>query len=268
MPRNFRVEESYKKDQCAKTAQMILNAKEIVYFTGAGIGTDSGIPDYRGTGSGYWAKYNLKDFSFQEFLVSEECRREYWRMDEEFYELVKKSYPNEIHYCLAELEKRNKLSTIITQNVDGLHQKAGSSCDKIIEIHGNIFSVSCLHCFKDYSREEISQLIKRGVSVPYCSFCQGILKSDTIAFGQNLPEHWSAKALMATLKSNLFIVIGSSLLVQPASYLVVKAKEVGAKIVIINLMATPYDMYADVVIYTNAKETMLKILERIKYALP
>ncbi len=264
MPRNFKLEELYKKDKHAQVARMILNSQNIVYFTGAGIGTDSGIPDYRGSGSAYWAKFNLMEFSFTEFLANEDCRREYWRMDEEFYELVKKSQPNATHYSLVELEKMGKLNTIITQNVDGLHQKACSSPGKIIEIHGNIFSVSCLHCFKDYSREDIHQLIQRGVSVPYCSFCHGILKSDTIAFGQAIPEHWSAKSLMATLKCNLFVVIGSSLLVQPAAYLVVKAKEAGAKIVIINLMPTPYDTYADVVIYASAKETMLKIIEKIK----
>lgn len=265
MPRNFGIEEQYKKDKCAHAARMILNAKEIIYFTGAGIGTDSGIPDYRGIGSSHWAKYNLKDFSFDQFLASEECRKEYWRMDEEFYDLVKTAQPNSIHYALAELEKMRKLRSMITQNVDALHQRAGNSQEKIIEIHGNIFSVSCLQCFKKYSREEVSKLIKIGIDAPYCGFCHGILKSDTISFGQPIPQSLSAKALIVTLQSNLFVVIGSSLLVQPAAYLVVKAKEAGARVLIINLMPTPYDMYADLVIYAPAKQTMLKIMEKLKY---
>ena len=264
MPRNFWIEEEYKKDKCARAARMILNAREIVYFTGAGIGTDSGIPDYRGIGSSHWTKYDLKDFVFDQFLRDEMGRREYWRMDEEFYDLVKTVQPNATHFALAELEKMRKAHAIITQNVDGLHQRAGSSPEKVIEIHGNIFTVSCLQCFKKYSREEVSKLIKAGVDNPYCGFCRGILKSDTISFGQPIVQALSAKALMAALQSNLFVVIGSSLLVQPAAYLVVKAKEAGSKVIIINLMATPYDMYADLVIYANAQETMLKIMEKIK----
>ena len=240
---------------------MILSAEKIVAFTGAGTSTDSGIPDYRGIGRDYWTKYDLKDFTFHQFLASEAARKECWRMEQEFYELVLRSEPNDIHYALAELERAGKLLSIITQNVDGLHQKSGNSPEKVIEIHGSIFTVSCLQCFKKYSREEIYQRIKSGIEVPYCAFCYGILKSDTISFSQPLLPEICARSLGTTLQSDLFIVIGSSLLVQPAAYLVTKAKEAGAKVIILNFSPTPYDFCADLVIYENACRAMVEIMK-------
>lgn len=252
------------KNKFDQAAEIISSSQKIVCFTGAGACTDSGIPDYRGAGSSYWNKYNLKDFNFQQFINSETSRGEYWRMEQEFYELVKGAQPNQIHYGLAKLEKMGRLQAIITQNVDGLHQKAGNSPDKIIEIHGSIFGVSCLQCYKRYPREEIYNRIKTGVSVPYCGFCHGILKPDTVSFGQPIPQQVSARALMVTLQSEIFMVIGSSLLVQPASYLVLKAKEQGAKVIIINLTPTPYDIYADLVIYDNAAAAISQIMNLIR----
>jgi NAD-dependent deacetylase len=185
-------------------------------------------------------------------------------MDQEFYELVKNALPNKSHLALAQIEKSGKLLAVITQNVDGLHQRAGNSADKVIEIHGSIFTVSCFLCYKKYSRQEIYLRVKGGVAVPYCSFCYGILKPDTVLFGQPIPQEVSARALMAALQSDLFIVIGSSLLVQPASYLVIKAKEAKAKIIIINLTSTPYDIYADLVIYNNADFAVSQIMSRLQ----
>lgn len=238
---------------------MILSSERIVCFTGAGACTDSGIPDFRGEGSDYWLKYNLKDFTFQEFVANESARENYWHMEQEFYELVKKAQPNEVHYWLTELVRMGKLSAVITQNVDGLHQKSGTLQEKVIEIHGSIFGVTCLHCLKKYSREDIYYMIKGGTKVPYCDFCHGILKSDTVLFGQSIPEGASGRALMAVLQSDLFIVVGTSLLVQPAAFLIVKAKSAKAKIIIINLMATPYDSYADLIIYGNAAYAVSRI---------
>jgi NAD-dependent deacetylase len=219
-------------------------------------------------GSHYWAKYDLTDFTFHQFLTSEAKRKEYWRMEQEFYELVQTVRPNDVHNALAELERKGKLLAIITQNVDGLHQRAGNSKEKVIEIHGHIFTVGCLQCFKKYSREEVYQRIKTGIAVPYCSFCHGILKSDTIAFGQALVPEISARSLGATLQSDLFLVIGCSLLVQPAAYLVTKAKEAGAKVVMINFSATPYDFCADLVIYENAKQAMVQIMNELQALTP
>ena len=156
---------------------MIAESKSIVCFTGAGACTDSGVPDFRGIGMSYWTQYDPKDFWFQHFIDSEKSRRIYWKMEQEFYELVQNVRPNAIHDACAELEMYGKLHAIITQNVDRLHQRAGSSYEKMIEIHGNIYTVSCLKCFYRYSREYIYFKIKNAVSVPYCEFCGGILKS-------------------------------------------------------------------------------------------
>ncbi|MBI4397657.1 MAG: Sir2 family NAD-dependent protein deacetylase [Candidatus Omnitrophica bacterium] len=250
--------------QFEEAARMILASSRIIGFTGAGASTDSGVPDYRGIGQQYWTKYNMQDLTFQRFLANESSRKEYWRMEQEFYELVLSVAPNDVHYVLADLERRGKLLGVITQNVDGLHQKGGVSKEKVIEIHGTIFTVSCFQCFKKYSRQEIYERIKSGIEVPLCSFCHGLLKSDTISFGQPLIQEVSARSLALTLQSDLFLVVGSSLLVQPAAYLVAKAKEAGARVIIINFGATPYDYCADLLIYDNATQAMAKILYQLE----
>lgn len=250
-------------DKWEKAAQAILSSRKTVCLTGAGVCTDSGIPDFRGVGYSYWTKYDPKDFTFAAFLGSEKSREIYWRMDQDFYELVQKAQPNDIHTALAELERMGGLQTIITQNVDGLHQRAGNSKDKIIEIHGSIFTVSCLQCYKKYSREEVYQRIKSGIAVPHCSACHGILKPDTISFGQPLHNELSARSLIATLQCDLFMVIGSSLLVQPVAYLVTKAKGAGAKVIIINFMSTPYDSFADLLFYGDARTSIARIMGKI-----
>ena len=243
---------------------MIAQANRIVCFTGAGASTDSGIPDFRGRGRSYWTQYDLKHFQYAAFMDSVQSRQVYWQMEQEFYELVLSVRPNAIHDACVELEQYRKLYAIITQNVDSLHQRAGNSPHLVIEIHGNIFSVTCQNCGRKYSREEIYYRIKNGVKVPYCDFCGGILKSDTVAFGQPMPPFESSQSLKATYAADLFIVIGSSLLVQPAAYLIVKAKESPSKVLLINLISTPYDNYADLVIYENAERAIKMIMEMVR----
>ena len=245
-------------------AQMIAQAQRIVCFTGAGASTDSGIPDFRGMGNSYWTQYDLKHFHYTHFMDSEESRRIYWKMEQEFYELVLSVRPNAIHDACVELEHYNKLYAIITQNVDSLHQRAGNSPQLVIEIHGNIFSVGCRNCLRKYSREEIYYRIKNGVAVPYCDYCGGILKSDTVSFGQSMPLFESSQSLKAVYASDLFIVIGSSLLVQPAAYLIVKAQEIHSKVLLINLISTPYDHCANFIIYENAERAITKIMEIVR----
>lgn len=245
-------------------AHMIAQAERIVCFTGAGASTDSGIPDFRGVGNSYWTQYDLKHFRYTSFMDSEESRRIYWKMEQEFYELVLSVRPNAIHDACVELEHYHKLYAIITQNVDSLHQRAGNTPHYVIEIHGNIFSVSCQSCLRKYAREEIYNRIKNGVTVPYCDYCGGILKSDTVAFGQPIPQLSSSQSLKAVYASDLFVVIGSSLLVQPAAYLIVKAKENHSRVLLINLISTPYDRYADFIIYENAERAIMKIMEIVR----
>jgi NAD-dependent deacetylase len=168
-------------------AELIVGSNRIVVFTGAGASTESGIADFRSPG-GIWDKYDPEDFYFQRFLTSEEAREKYWAMSAEVYGCLKQAKPNRVHLAIAELEKLDKLECIITQNIDGLHHKAGNSPEKIIELHGTALSVSCLSCGKKYDRDEVQERVRKGVRVPRCDDCGGLLKPDTISFGQAMPE--------------------------------------------------------------------------------
>ncbi|MBM4333746.1 MAG: NAD-dependent deacylase [Deltaproteobacteria bacterium] len=246
-----------------KVADLIRQSEKVIVFTGAGVSTESGIPDFRSPG-GVWQKYNPEDFYYQKFISSEESREKYWKMSREFYEPLKNAQPNAAHRSIVELEKMGKLDCVITQNVDNLHQRAGNSPEKVIELHGTAISVSCLTCRKKYAREEIQSRLLRGVRVPKCDQCGGILKPDTVSFGQSMPPRETEEAFHRARNCDLMIVIGSSLAVQPAAAIPLEARESGAKLVIINRDPTYHDSYADVVIHGSAGEVMSKILNRLK----
>jgi NAD-dependent deacetylase len=248
------------EDEIRKVADLIGHSEKVIVFTGAGVSTESGIPDFRSPG-GIWHKYNPEDFYYQKFISSEESREKYWQMSREFYEPLKNAEPNAAHRVVVELEKMGKLDCVITQNVDNLHQRAGSSPHKVIELHGTAVSVSCLTCRKKYSREEIQSWLQRGVRVPKCGECGGILKSDTVAFGQSMPRQETEESFRRARNCDILIVIGSSLVVQPAASIPLEARESGAKLVIINRDPTHHDSYADVVIHGSAGEVMSKILD-------
>ncbi len=248
------------EDSILKVADFIRHAKKVIVFTGAGVSTESGIPDFRSPG-GVWNKYNPEDFYYQKFIANEEAREKYWQMSREFYEPVKNAQPNAAHKAVAELEKMGKLDCVITQNVDNLHQRAGSSAEKVIELHGTAVSVSCLSCGKKYTREEIQSWLLRGVRVPRCEGCSGILKPDTVSFGQSMPPKETEESFRRAQACDLLIVIGSSLVVQPAASVPLEAKQSGAKLVIINRDPTYHDSYADVVLQGSAGEIMGKIMD-------
>jgi len=157
-----------------------------------------------------------------------------------------------------------KLDCVITQNIDNLHQRAGSSPEKVIELHGTAVSVSCLSCRKKYPREEIQARLLKGARVPLCDACGGILKPDTVSFGQPMPPRETAESFDRARSCDLFIVIGSSLVVQPAASLPLEAKEHGAKLVMINRDPTYHDVYADAVIHGSAGEVMRRIVEAVR----
>jgi NAD-dependent deacetylase len=246
-----------------KVAEFVVSSKRIVVFTGAGASTESGIADFRSPG-GIWDKYDPEDFYFQRFLASEQSREKYWQMSTEMYGSLRNAEPNRVHSAVAELEKLDKLDCIITQNIDGLHHKAGNSREKVIELHGTALSVSCLSCGRKYDRDEVQERIRHGVKVPRCDDCGGLLKPDTISFGQAMPERETNEAYERSFGSDLFIVIGSSLVVQPAASMPINANQGGAKLVIINRNSTPHDGYADVVINGPAGEIMERILQKVK----
>ncbi|HHT9135093.1 MAG TPA: SIR2 family NAD-dependent protein deacylase [Candidatus Avalokitesvara rifleensis] len=242
----------------------LLNSRYTVALTGAGISTESGIPDYRGTSGQFWGKYDSRDSHISNFINNSGSRMRCWEVCATFYQLIRDAHPNLAHLALAELEQMKLLRGIITQNVDGLHQKAGNRPKTIVEIHGTAHLISCLDCGRKYASETIYDMIARGVKVPYCECCQGILKPDTVFPGEAIASNVARRALKMVESSKILIVIGSSLEVQPAAYLPVKAKEAGAKLVIINLTSTPYDKYADYLIHDSANHTLGKIMKRVK----
>lgn len=244
----------------AKGAELIKQSEKILVFSGAGLSTESGIPDFRSPG-GVWSKYDPSDFYFDRIISTEEARVKYWQMSTEFYQTMKDAMPNRAYLAIKALEDMGKLIAIVTQNIDSLHHKAGNSPDKIIEIHGTAFSVSCLSCRKKYDRDEIQERIKSGVKVPYCDDCDGILKPDTISFGQAMPEDKMAQAFTHAGECDLCIVLGSSLVVYPAAYVPVRAVEGGAKLMIINRDETPLDSMAEVVVHDSVSKVLGEMIE-------
>jgi NAD-dependent deacetylase len=185
-------------------------------------------------------------------------------MATEFYEPIKTAQPNPAHLAIAELERLGKLDRVITQNIDGLHFKAGNSEERVIQLHGTVLFVSCLSCKKKYDRDEIQQRILKGQKAPRCDACGGFLKPATISFGQSMPERETQEAYDRSSTCDLFIVVGSSLVVQPAASMPLVAKRNGARLAIINRDPTPYDGLADVVIRGQAGSVMAAILEYVK----
>jgi len=245
-------------------ANLILQAKKIVVFTGAGVSTESGIPDFRSPG-GIWSRYDPDDFTIQKFLSSPEARRKHWDMLNEGG-LTMEAEPNLAHYAVARLECLGKLDCVITQNVDNLHQKAGVTEDKIYKLHGNMQWVVCQSCGRRFPMREVLQRIKEGTEVPDCLDCHGILKPDVVLFGEALPQKTLMEATRRSQNCDLFIVIGSSLVVYPAAYMPIYARNAGAKLAIINLGPTPLDEYATVVIHGKAGEVMSAVMERVRSA--
>jgi NAD-dependent deacetylase len=225
-------------------ATKIRASDEIVVFTGAGISTESGIPDFRSPG-GLWTRY--KPVTFQEFMSSEAARIEAWKRRLETYEAHKNAKPNIGHYFVQSLDQKGKLIGLITQNVDGLHREAGLADEKIVELHGNNRRIVCLKCDKSFDPDEVMKRLVGDFSSPKCDACGGLLKSATISFGQAMPQEAMRQAQEWTEGAAVFIVMGSSLQVQPAASFPVLAKRNGALLAIINREPTPLDEYADFV---------------------
>ena len=227
-------------------SQYIDEANNIVIFTGAGISTESGIPDFRGP-QGVW-KTNTPIY-FQDFIGSEEVRKDSWKRKFSGQDIIKKAKPNIGHLAVAEVINKHESAYLITQNVDNLHQDAGVPDDKITEIHGNAHYASCLDCGIRYELNSIKKAFLENETVPYCDSCGGIIKTATISFGQSMPEEGMQMAQRKTLGCDLFITIGTSLVVYPAAGFPKLAKEIGAKLIIINNEPTDFDPIADLVIH-------------------
>ncbi len=234
-------------------------AERIVVLTGAGISTDSGIPDFRGP-NGVWTKNPgaERTATLQHYVSEPETRKRAWRgrVDSPAWT----AEPNDGHRALVELERRGKLHTLITQNIDGLHQAAGSSAGKVVEIHGTIREVACLSCGERAPMERALERVRAGEEDPPCRTCGGILKSATISFGQQLVEADLRRAEQAGLECDLLLAVGSTLGVYPVAGVVPLAVQSGARLVIVNGEPTAFDHLADSVLRGSISEVLAAIV--------
>ncbi|MBO0710104.1 MAG: Sir2 family NAD-dependent protein deacetylase [Acetobacteraceae bacterium] len=225
--------------------EMLGQSERAVVFTGAGISTESGIPDFRSPG-GIWTR--MAPIDFQDFIASKEARRETWRRKFAMEPTMRRAEPNRGHRAVAHLVDRGKVSAVITQNIDGLHQASGIPDRQVIELHGNSTYAHCLDCGQRYEIDDIRAVFERDEEPPLCASCLGFVKTATISFGQAMPEAAMARARQETMAADLFIVVGSSLVVYPAAGFPEMAKYNGARLVIVNREPTGLDRIADLVI--------------------
>jgi NAD-dependent deacetylase len=237
----------------AELARLIAAARRAVVFTGAGISTESGIPDFRSPG-GIWTKY--KPIDFEDFIASEEARREAWRRKFATDGTIREAKPNRGHRAVAALVRRGKVASVITQNIDGLHQASGVPEQHVIELHGNTTYAHCLDCKRRYEIEALRLAFEQDEMPPRCNSCNGLVKTATISFGQAMPEAAMQRAQVETLAADLFIVAGSSLVVYPAAGFPELAKRNGAVLVIVNRDPTGLDEFADLVLNRSIGETL------------
>jgi NAD-dependent deacetylase len=228
-------------------AGWLQDAERVTVLTGAGISTDSGIPDYRGP-QGVWTRNPeaARLSTLQDYVGDPEVRRRAWRGRRDHAAWT--AQPNAGHRALVALEHTGKLVALLTQNVDGLHQRAGSSPDLVVELHGTIWLVECLGCGERAPMGDALARVDAGEDDPHCLSCGGLLKSATVSFGQQLNPLVVARAAAAARNCDLFLVAGSSLMVQPAAGLCGVALEAGARLVIVNAQPTPYDVVAHAVV--------------------
>ena len=237
----------------AALARLIERAKRAVVFTGAGISTESGIPDFRSPG-GIWTQ--MAPIYFDEFLASEEARRETWRRRFAMEDIFKAAEPNRGHRAVDALVRRGKVAAVITQNIDGLHQASGIPPEKIIELHGNTTYATCLDCGERSEIADLRAVFERDGAVPPCEKCLGHVKTATVSFGQAMSVPAMQRAEHETLAADLCIVLGSSLVVYPAAGFPELAKRNGAPLVIVNREPTGLDDLADLVLHRPIGDTM------------
>jgi NAD-dependent deacetylase len=250
------------QERMQRLIELVRGARRMVVFTGAGISTESGIPDFRGPG-GVWEKFDSADFHIDRFLASAESRRRYWQRSTAMYRQILAARPNAAHRAVAALEALGKVGAVITQNVDGLHQEAGSLPERLIELHGNTRQVACLACGHSVPRDDFQPRVSAEGDAPDCERCAGLMKPATISFGQMLTPESLLRAAKESEACDLFLVIGSSLVVYPAADFPLRALRAGAALAIVNRLDTPHDPYASVVLNASAGEVMSSVLEAV-----
>jgi NAD-dependent deacetylase len=237
-------------------ARLLSQSRRAVIFTGAGMSTESGIPDFRSPG-GVWSR--MKPIYFQDFVADEDMRREAWNRAFSGVAGWVGAEPNLGHYAVARLVARGKVSSVITQNVDNLHQASGIPAEQVLELHGNASYAACLECGLRHELAVLRQAFLGAGEIPTCRDCGGLVKVATISFGQAMPEEVMRLAETETLASDLFIVLGSSLVVFPAAGFPVMAKRNGARLVIVNRDPTDMDDMADLVLNTEIGPVMTAV---------
>jgi NAD-dependent deacetylase len=245
-------------DDITRFGQLMRKASRGVAFTGAGISTESGIPDYRGP-QGVWNTET--PVYYQDFMASREARVRAWQRGVRMFQRCGTAKPNDGHLILTELQRRGHITAVITQNIDGLHLDAGN--ENVIELHGTNRFAACQHCWKEWPAPAIIERVEKGDEAPECDACGGPIKARTISFGQAMPEKEMRLAMEASVKADLYISIGSSLVVEPAASFPRLAKQSGAALVIINNQETPLDDIADIVIRQPIGETMRQLLRQL-----
>jgi NAD-dependent deacetylase len=235
-------------------------AKRVVLLTGAGISTESGIPDFRGP-QGVWTKdpeaEKLSDIRY--YVADPGIRRKSWQS--RLHHPAWNALPNAGHAAIVALERRGKLHALITQNIDGLHQTAGSTRERVIEVHGTVHAVVCLSCGWKGPMRDVLERVRGGEADPPCTRCGGILKSDTISFGQALVPEVIDRAMNAAGEADLLISVGTSLQVYPIAGAVPAAKRAGSRVVIVNAQPTPFDGIADAVLRDAIGDVLPRILQ-------
>src|SRR5262245_5095724 len=243
--------------ETAELAELIARSRSVVPFTGAGISTECGIPDFRSPG-GLWTKD--APIPFDQFMASQEARDETWRRRFAMDETVSKAKPGRGHLALAALYQAGKSPGLVTQNIDNLHQASGIPADRVIELHGNTSYAACLECGKRYALSWVKASFDQSGHAPECTVCDGYIKTATIAFGQAMPAEAMRRAEELTLDCDLFLAIGSSLVVWPAAGFPLMAKRNGAKLVIINREPTDFDEIADLVINADIGTVLARFI--------
>ncbi|HEX2048239.1 MAG TPA: Sir2 family NAD-dependent protein deacetylase [Acidimicrobiales bacterium] len=240
---------------------LVAAARRIVVLTGAGVSTDSGIPDFRGP-HGVWTKdpAAMRSSNIADYVADAEVRRRTWQM-----RLASPAWtarPNPGHLALVDLEGQGRLHTLVTQNIDGLHQRAGNDPSRIVELHGTMREAMCLACGDRGPMEPVLERLRAGEDDPHCLVCGGLLKSATISFGQSLVVEDLLRAERAALDCDLLLAVGSTLTVSPACDLVPVAASAGATVVIVNAQPTPYDRIAAAVVREPISQALPELVRR------
>ena len=234
-----------------RARELVTGSSSAAAFTGAGVSTASGVPDFRSPG-GIWSRY--KPVPFQDFVLDPEARRRYWVYKKETYQDFADARPNPAHHALARMESAGRLRAVITQNIDGLHQEAGS--ERVFELHGTNRHVVCIRCAATWPAAEIQARLLAGCEMPECEHCGGILKSATVSFGQALPGAILEASFHIASTVDVLLVLGSSLVVHPAAAIPMAAAEAGVRLVIVNREPTPLDSLATVILRDPVEEVL------------